>query len=319
MKNLKRPIISVLMPAFNAENFLERAVASVISQNVKSTEIVIVDDASTDRTLDLALSLSKRWSNVKVLALHQNGGPAVARNAAIDAARGEWLAILDADDAYLTDHLERLLLEAKEFDADAVLSNFRYFDPAQNILDEVGIPQGDFPRLVDKYEYVGNARPLLPHQDWGLLKPMFKSQFLKSNAIRYPVHSRHGEDFLLMVECLLAGAKVILSPFPTYLYTARSSGWSRTKINYEATAIQSRALLNDPRVQGDQKMISVLQARVSATRTFAARYNSQVLWKERAFARLIVQSLGNWETAKAVAHLAATKMQRTIRKRIEGS
>lgn len=315
MVALQAPKISVLTPAFNASAFLERGVLSVVGQSFESTEIVIVNDASTDKTLELARDLSARYSNVRVIDLHKNGGPSVARNAAIEAACGQWLAILDADDAYLSDHLERVQALAVEYDADVVLSNFQYFDPGSGLLDETGVPRDDRPRRVDKYQYVENARPLLSHQDWGLLKPMFRAEFLKTHSIRYPEYSRHGEDFLVMVQCFLAGAKVVLSQLPSYVYTARSSGWSRTKVDYDAVVAQSKALIQDPRVANDERMVSILRARISATKTFAARHRSQALWKGRAFGELFSHSLRDREMGKAALHLAAAKIYRSIRVR----
>jgi succinoglycan biosynthesis protein ExoO len=310
MGHVSNPTVSVLIPAFNASPFLLRAVTSALNQTLNSIEIVIVDDASTDNTLALARGLSTAHSNIRVVALPQNGGPAIARNAAIDAANGEWLAILDADDAYDRDHLERLCMIAAKHRADIVLSNICYFDPDSEARESAAIPQEGLPRVVDRYEYVANARPYLDHPDWGLLKPMLKAAFARTRSISYPIHSRHGEDFLMMLDCLLADARVVVSPAATYLYTHRSSGWSRTTVDYRAVAAQSAALIRDPRIARDHKMVRLLNSRVSALKRLAGEYKGRTLLENGAFGSLLVQSFTNYNIARATARLAVRQLRK---------
>jgi succinoglycan biosynthesis protein ExoO len=304
------PTVSVLIPAFNAASFLERAVTSALNQTLKSIEIVIVDDASTDNTLALAQDLCRDYSNIRVVALPRNGGPAIARNAAIDAANGEWLAILDADDAYDPDHLERMRVVAAEHHADIVLSNFCYFDPGSETRGSAGIPQDDRPRVVDRYEYVANTRPYLDHQDWGLLKPMLNAAFIKARSISYPIYSRHGEDFLMMLDCLLADGRIVISPAPTYLYTHRGSGWSRTTVDYRAVAAQSATLIRDPRIAHDHEMTRLLNARISALKRLAGEYEGRTLLENRAFSDLLLQSFTDYYIARATTRFALKRLRR---------
>jgi glycosyltransferase involved in cell wall biosynthesis len=97
------PKISVVIPAYNAAKFLTRAVASVQAQTVPPHEIIIVDDGSTDHTAECARSLGSRIHVIR----QANGGPASARNHGICVAEGEWIALLDADDAWMPTKLER--------------------------------------------------------------------------------------------------------------------------------------------------------------------------------------------------------------------
>lgn len=97
------PKISVVIPAYNAAKFLTRAVSSVQAQTVPPHEILIIDDGSTDHTAECAESLCG-----KIRVIRQaNGGPASARNHGIRVAEGDWIALLDADDAWLPTKLER--------------------------------------------------------------------------------------------------------------------------------------------------------------------------------------------------------------------
>lgn len=100
-----QPLVSVVVPTFNAERFVERALTSVAKQTLKSTETIVVDDASKDRTT--AVVQSWRDRGVRLLAQTVNRGPAAARNIGIRAATGTYVAFLDADDEWMPEKLER--------------------------------------------------------------------------------------------------------------------------------------------------------------------------------------------------------------------
>ncbi len=99
--------VSVVVTAYNAAAFLERAVASVLSQTAPVLEVLVVDDASTDRTSAVAEELARRHPAVGYVRLERNRGVSAARNVGIIRARGEWVAFLDADDAWLPEKLAR--------------------------------------------------------------------------------------------------------------------------------------------------------------------------------------------------------------------
>jgi glycosyltransferase involved in cell wall biosynthesis len=97
------PRVSVIIPAFNAEEHIEETLRSVQSQTYEDWEVVVCDDCSTDRTAELARGFGDK---VKVVLSPTNGGPATARNLAIAHSSGELLAFLDADDSWRADYLE---------------------------------------------------------------------------------------------------------------------------------------------------------------------------------------------------------------------
>lgn len=99
------PKVSVLLPAYNASAFLARAVRSVQAQTMPDWELLIVDDASRDATARQAKALAAQDPRIRVFVLAQNGGAAAARNHALAAARGRYIAFLDADDEWLADKL----------------------------------------------------------------------------------------------------------------------------------------------------------------------------------------------------------------------
>lgn len=104
--NQGKPFFSVVIPAYNAERFIRMTLQSVFMQTVQDFEIVVVNDGSTDRTLEVLQGIAD--SRLRVVS-QQNGGECVARNKGIQEARGEYIALLDSDDCWLPNHLELVL------------------------------------------------------------------------------------------------------------------------------------------------------------------------------------------------------------------
>src|SRR3712207_3730779 len=112
--------VSVIVPAYNVAAYLPTAVASALEGQGENVEVVVVDDASTDTTAKVIEQLAEKDSRVRSVLLPVNGGPSVARNAGIEAGRGEWLAILDAVDWWGPGRLPYLLKLAEATGADFV-------------------------------------------------------------------------------------------------------------------------------------------------------------------------------------------------------
>ena len=102
------PRVSVVIPAYNAVTLLPRAIGSVASQTMRSLDVLVVDDASSDGSAEAAEGLLRGHGLAhQVIRLPRNGGPAVARNAGVAAARGDYVAFLDADDVWMPQKLAR--------------------------------------------------------------------------------------------------------------------------------------------------------------------------------------------------------------------
>lgn len=117
---MKRPKVSVIMACYNSATFLEEAIKSIMGQTFTDFEFIIVDDASTDGTSEIIRSYSTKDPRIVLRRLDINNGPANARNIAIDASRGKWIANLDSDDVALPNRLE-LQIAFAESNPDIVL------------------------------------------------------------------------------------------------------------------------------------------------------------------------------------------------------
>lgn len=109
MTEIKEPFVSVITPAYNAEKFIHETIESVLAQTYTNWEMIIVDDRSQDRTVEIVESYIQKDARITLIELQENSGSAVARNTAMDHAKGRFLAFLDSDDLWTKDKLERQL------------------------------------------------------------------------------------------------------------------------------------------------------------------------------------------------------------------
>lgn len=268
--------VSVVVPMYNAEAFVERAVASALAQTVPVHEVLLVDDASTDGTRETAHRLAAQHSQVRVLELAVNAGPAHARNVAFASATGTWLCVLDADDTMSPGRLAAMLEAANELGADVVVDNFVFVNAVDGAMRPSRIPVGPGWEDLPLHAFLRRARAFERQPTWTLLQPLVRKDFLDRHGVRYPEDGRHGEDFVFMVELLLAGAKCVRVRDPGYLYTERRGGLSTTRTDYGGLVAQTEVLLQDPRVRTDPTATRLLRRRLSTLRCLAAERRGRV-------------------------------------------
>lgn len=132
-KIINAPVVSVIMPAYNASNYIQEAINSVIAQTYTNWELIIVDDGSTDATSSIIVDYSNREGRIKCF-YQENGKQGKARNLGISKASGSYIAFLDADDLWMPEKLEIQLQEIKEKNVDLVFSDSYIFNN-DNVFD----------------------------------------------------------------------------------------------------------------------------------------------------------------------------------------
>jgi teichuronic acid biosynthesis glycosyltransferase TuaG len=100
-------LISIITPNYNSENYIEETLQSIIAQSYKNWELLIVDDCSTDKSLDIIEKYALGDKRIKIFRLKENSGAAIARNKAIEEANGSFIAFLDSDDLWMPEKLEK--------------------------------------------------------------------------------------------------------------------------------------------------------------------------------------------------------------------
>jgi succinoglycan biosynthesis protein ExoO len=215
---VERPIVSVITANFNGAKFLASAAKSVLSQSLADLEWLIADDASSDGSVEAIAELARNDPRVVFLPAETNGGPACARNRALVAARGQWLAVFDIDDEMAPNRLERMIAHAVTEQADIIVDNLTLFGEQSQASDGPFLAgkAWDRPRWISLAEYVDRARMYARRPGLGYLKPIFRAETL--GETRYREDLRIGEDYDLVVRLLARGARLRLEPTADYRY-----------------------------------------------------------------------------------------------------
>ena len=265
--------VSVIIATYNVETYVARAIASALTQTGVSLEVIVVDDCSTDRTWETVSVIDD--PRVHALQLPENGGPGVARNAGMALARGDWVAILDADDAFLPGRLRRLLDRAAAAQADIIVDNLqieRQSDGRSFPMFTARHLRRDWLDLTALI--ISNAR-LGGGYNFGYLKPVFSARFLRDAALAYEPALRIGEDYLLLAEALAMGARCAIEPLAGYLYTVRD------------TSISHRLSLSDVERMAAADASFVLRHQLDRPALQAQRQRTMALVEIHAFIELV--------------------------------
>jgi succinoglycan biosynthesis protein ExoO len=305
--------VSVIIAAHNVEKFVGRAIDSVIAQTFRDWEIIVVDDASTDGTARTVEDTGREDPRIRLLRHERNAGPAAARNTGLSAANGKWIAILDADDAWRPDRLQRMLALAEATGVDFVADNQILYDDA--LQREVGIARripGEWIPLTAEKLFESDETMRL-----GEMKPLIRHTFIVENGLRYDAGLRFGEDLYFYAELLIRGARAILMAEPLYLYTTplgfvsgRKSGGSRTVKRFDILVRGADDLLKKHRGSLPPELLEAIRAyRTRRHNQWATRELTR-LRNERRLVSLIAFTMSH--PAQAIRYIATSRTFRAI-------
>lgn len=157
--------ISIITPSYNSSLLISNTIKSVLAQTVTDWEMIIVDDCSSDNSVDVIQSFVDQDPRIKLIQLSENSGAAVARNAAIEAAQGRYIAFLDSDDRWLPNKLEKQLAFMCENSYSFTYAAYDKINPGGEVLGQVGVP--------DKVTY----NDLLKSNSIGCLTAIYDTEF----------------------------------------------------------------------------------------------------------------------------------------------
>ncbi len=207
--------LSVIMPVYNASRFLSEAVDSVLSQSFSDFEFIAVDDCSTDNSYDILLEYEKKDSRVKVYKNESNRGVSYTRNFAVEKANGEFIALIDSDDMWKSDKLEKQLKLIEKRGADLCYTGSAFVDTDSNYSDFVF----EVPVRVD-------YKTLLKQNVASCSSVVIKKCWLT----RFPMASDDmHEDFAVWLSVLKAGGKACGVNEPLLIYRVDKNSKSGNK------------------------------------------------------------------------------------------
>lgn len=143
--------VSVIIPVYNSEQTIERCVESVVHQTYQSIEIIVINDGSTDRTLEKLMSLSERYSQIRIID-QENCGVSKARHYAVQTAGGQYLAFLDSDDYLASDYIECFVSDAEQYHADVCICGYTLISTDGEILSRI-VPTEYTYGISEEYAY----------------------------------------------------------------------------------------------------------------------------------------------------------------------
>jgi glycosyltransferase involved in cell wall biosynthesis len=219
--------VSVLMPVYNLEDYIEHAMESLFNQTLKDIEIVCVNDGSVDGSLKILREFESKYDFIKVYS-QENKGAGPALNKCIEEATGEYIAFLDADDIYVDDDaLEKMYDYAVENDADMVAGNLKFVEGANYKVVDADHYKRKLYRLCETKSSMAPNQYGIPY---AFYKNIFKREFLNKHNIRFPPYKR-GVDTLFLARVLVNVDRIYTIPVWLYGYNHAVGGGFNKKLS----------------------------------------------------------------------------------------
>ncbi len=214
--------VSVIIPAYNAQDYIARAVGSVVAQTYKNWEIIIIENGSSDKTTDICKKVAEQSSRIRLY--HSEKGVSNARNLGLNQAEGKWIVFLDADDWLERDALKFLVKAAEQDDADLVSAEYTYLRRQSG---QTSVVKGK-----DNVEQYLIQCLCNPTQKCNVTACLFRLEFIRRHKIQFDVSLSHAEDSVFLVSLLLENPVITgldLSVYHVYynpVSSVRSGGMS---------------------------------------------------------------------------------------------
>ncbi len=225
------PKVSVIVPVYNGEKAIERCIRSILDQEYKDLECIVVDDGSKDSSPAILDRLAKEDERLKVIH-KENGGVSKARNTALEAVSGEYVQFLDADDWIPTDSTKLLVRTMEESGADLTVGYF-YRVVGDNVAIQGSITTSN---VLSLQEYAQFMMATPADYYYGVLwNKLYKADIFKKYELKMDENVRFAEDFIFNLEYLLHVEKVAPLKAPVYYYVKTegslvSQGMSLSKL-----------------------------------------------------------------------------------------
>jgi succinoglycan biosynthesis protein ExoO len=272
------PVVSVIIPAYNTGAYIGNAIESALNQTLTDLEVLVVDDRSTDNTVAVVQSFADE--RLRLLQNPQNLGAGGARNRALSAARGKWIAVLDSDDWYAPDRLEQLVAQAEANDADLLSDDLYLIEDGSSMpwstLLQVSGEQIDRVTQIAPDYFVNSDLEGQPGLRLGFSKPLFRREFLERHHLKYDPTLKIAEDFWLYMDCFRYDARFFFMPQPYYYYRARAGSLIRSdkiqRLDRECQTIANFLQHNADFLTDNPQVLTALVARQTTARSYLNYY-----------------------------------------------
>ena len=208
-------MVSIIMAAYNAEKTIEQAITSVLNQTYSNFELIVVNDCSKDRTVELVKSFSIIDKRVRLFSNKQNSGVSYSRRYGLKKAKGAWIAILDSDDAWMPEKLEKQIELQGKTGADLLFTGSKFMDEKGKLIEWcLHVPSVVNYKQLLKQNIVSNSSALVR-------KELYTKYYVTDDNMH--------EDFAIWLGVLKEGRKAYGIDEPLLIYRITKSSKSGNK------------------------------------------------------------------------------------------
>ncbi len=175
--------LSIIVPCYNGSKYISRTLDSLVNQTLNDIEIIVINDGSTDNSLEIINSYKERYPDIINVHNQKNMGIAATRNVGLDLVSGEYFGFLDSDDYTSFDMFEKMYQKAKENDYEVVVSNFTWIYPDGERLEVEGPYKPGKDMMINLFAVLWNK--------------IYKTSFIKKTGIRFPDGNRYEDACFL--------------------------------------------------------------------------------------------------------------------------
>lgn len=219
--------VSIIIPVYNAENYISRCLNSIIDQTYKNWEIIALDDGSTDSSWQILSKYKEKYPDV-INAVHQeNMGVSKTRNKGIQLATGDYLMLMDNDDYIDDDYIEQFVNVIVEHDDDVVIGGYRRPNSKGKVIEEIKLENCEY----SKYKIVAA---------WAKI---YKLSYIKNNKIEF-LPSNIGEDIHFTIQAVLLTDKIRIIDYIGYNWYYNDQSVSNTTHKNMDNNLEFDLLLN---------------------------------------------------------------------------
>lgn len=265
-----RPLISVIVPVYNSAGYLKECLGSILGQSEPNIELIVVDDRSTDGSLDIARQFSERDPRVILIANENNIGQGLSRNKGIELSRGKFITFVDSDDTIDSRMYAILLSAAAEHGAQMARCSFRR---VSNLAAPAVCLEGRIPTCClfgnELKCYLDGYFGMLPSQalsDAPSMSPctaLYDGDAIRRKGIRFPSERAvRSEDLFFNIEASACVEKLVLVDAPLYNYLVRSGSMTRTY----SSPIGKCELLEKYAPDGEEYSLRLIRSHLTAVK-----------------------------------------------------
>lgn len=222
------PKVSIIIPVYNGENYIRKCLDSILNQEYKDFEVLVVDDNSMDNSYSILQEYEKNDSRVTVIHLDKNIGVSSGRNIALDKAIGKYIQFVDCDDYIVRDATKNFVRAMEKSDVDMVISHF------YRVVGDVLSLKGDIDKniMLSRSDYVEFMAENPADYYYAVLwNKLYKRDIIEKNNIRFDENVSWCEDFIFNMEYLLHVHSIESTLSPTYYYVKREGSLVSKSIN----------------------------------------------------------------------------------------